>query len=95
MRVAFAVTAVVALLVGSGSAWAEVSEQQDRFMQNMKETVYATNHHMGFSMRSSIIRWLGGVTIVDEADLRASEQDKWWGSDVPLISADAIKGDVQ
>ncbi len=68
-------------------------EHQDPFMKDPpRETVYATEHHMGFSMRSAIIRWLGGVPIVDEYDLRASEREKWWGEGVPLLPADVIKG---
>ena len=64
----------------------------DQFMKPPpKETVYATDHHMGFSIRSSLIEWLGGVPIVDEYDLRASEREKWWGGSVPLVPADVIK----
>jgi len=92
MRLALAVTAAI-LVLSSPAAWAErTTEHQDRFMNTpVKETVYATDHHMGFSLRSTIIRWLGGVTIVDERDLRASEQEKWWGQAVPLLPADAMK----
>jgi len=92
MRLALSIATAV-LLVGAGAGWAEMSEYSgDRFMRDApKETVYATDHHMGFSLRSTIIRWLGGVTIVDERDLRASEQEKWWGQAVPLLPADAMK----
>lgn len=93
MRLTRALT-TAALLLSTGAAWAEGrAEHQDPFMKYPpKETVYATDHHMGFSLRSAIINWLGGVPIVDERDLRASEQDRWWGDPVPLLPADLIKG---
>jgi hypothetical protein len=55
-----------------------------------EESVYATEHHMGYSMRASVIDWLGGATITDENDLRASERQKWWGDDVPVLPAEAF-----
>lgn len=95
MRVALAVTTATFLLttVIGGTASAEGrAKHQDPFMKDPpKETVYATEHHMGFSIRSAIIRWLGGLPIVDEYDLRASEREKWWGEGVPLLPADVIK----
>lgn len=45
---------------------------------------------MGFSMRASIIEWLGGVPIVDDHDLRAGERERWWGEGVPLLPSDAV-----
>jgi hypothetical protein len=91
MRIALAVGTVLALLVGSGSARGEVIEQyNDRFMQDMKETVYATNDHMRFSMRASVIRWLGGVPIADQREVRTSEREGWWGEGVPHLPPDAV-----
>jgi len=88
------VTAVaLAFVLGTGTVWAEPSGQEDRFMKEVpKETVYATDDHMGFSMRSSMIDWLGGVTIVDQNDLRAAERERWWGSTVPLLPAEVVRG---
>lgn len=95
MRGALTVTTATLLLttVMGGMASAERrAEHRDPFMRNPpKETVYATEHHMGFSIRSAIIRWLGGLPIVDEYDLRASEREKWWGEGVPLLPADVIR----
>ena len=88
-----AVTVAMGLLLGAGSAWAEPSGLDDSFMKDPpRETVYSTDHHMGFSVRSTLITWLGGVTIVDENDLRASERERWWGDDVPLLPADVVRG---
>lgn len=79
--------AAVALLTSTGTAWAD-----ELFMKGPpKETVYATTHHMGFSMRVTVIGWLGGVAIVDERDLRSSEKEKWWGETVPLLPPDLLK----
>lgn len=78
------------LLAGAVPASAEVSGHEDRFMKDMKETVYATDQHMVFSIRSSLIRWLGGMPVADEADLRAARREKWWGKDVPVLTADTV-----
>ena len=87
------VTAALGILLGSGLAWAEVSAQGDTFMKETpKETVYATDLHMGFSVRSTLIDWLGGVTIVDANEVRSAERDRWWGDDVPLLPADVVRG---
>ncbi|HEV8673703.1 MAG TPA: hypothetical protein VGX21_06635 [Methylomirabilota bacterium] len=89
-RLAVAVV-VAALIWPAGLARAEVSGQPDTFMKDPPgETVYATEHHMGFSLRSSIITWLGGLTIVDDGDLRAAVREQWWGDDVPLVPPDAV-----
>ena len=92
MRLAVAITMAVALC-GCGTAWADGPNcHEDPFMKGpVKATAYASEHHMGFSWRSSIITWLGGVTIVDERDSTSADREKWWGDTVPLLSAEAIK----
>ena len=88
------VVAVAAgVLLAGGVARAEISGvDSDRFMKDPpKETVYATEQHMSFSVRSSLIHWLGGVTVVKQNDLRAAERDRWWGDSVPLIPADTVR----
>ena len=85
-----------AWLVAVGIAWAEPSDQPDTFMREpAKETVYATDDHMAFSVRSSLIFWLGGVTVVEEHAMRLSEREGWWGDDVPLIEADVVGAPTQ
>lgn len=87
------VAVAVGMILGAGVAWGEPSGQPDPFMKDApKETVYATDDHMGFSVRSTLIDWLGGVTIVDENDLRSADRDRWWGVDVPLLPADVVRG---
>jgi len=90
-----ALAALVAVSwIGGGIALAADSRLVDTFMNPPpKETVYATNHHLEFSWRASLIDWLGGAAIVDEQDLRASQREKWWGGDVPLLPADALRVD--
>ncbi|MGH7263828.1 MAG: hypothetical protein ACREMB_03095 [Candidatus Rokuibacteriota bacterium] len=96
MKVALTFGLVTALALVAPAAQALPEGSGDQFMKTPpKRTVYATEHHMGFSMRTAIIQWLGGVSIVDERDLRASERDRWWGKDVPLLPADVIQGDAR
>ena len=84
------------VLLAGGVARAEVSGvDSDRFMKDPpKETVYATDQHMSFSVRTSLIHWLGGVTVVKQNDLRSAERDRWWGESVPLIPADTVREPV-
>ena len=76
MKRVFVVVAAGVLLAG-GVARAEVSgSDSDRFMKDPpKQTVYATDQHMSFSVRTSLIHWLGGVTVVKEHDLRSAERE--------------------
>ncbi len=93
MRFTLALTAA-ALILGGGVASAELYDRDDRFMSEPpKETVYATEHHMGFSMRVAVIEWLGGVAVVDAHDLTAARREKWWGEGVPLLPPDVVKLD--
>jgi hypothetical protein len=82
-------TACTAL--GAGPAAAGSGDLEDPFMRDLKQTVYATEHHMAFSMRSSIIRWFGGVPVVSDKDLRAAERDRWWGPAVPNVPAEPAR----
>jgi hypothetical protein len=94
LRMKSVVVAVAAgIFLAGGVARAEVSgSDSDRFMKDPpKETVYATDQHMSFSVRTSLIHWLGGVTVVKEHDLRSAERDRWWGKDVPLIPSESVR----
>lgn len=91
MRVALVVGTAMGILLGVGAASAEISEPRNEiFMKDMKETVYATNQHMGFSMRASLIHWLGGVPVANERDVGAAQREKWWGEGVPLLPPDSV-----
>jgi hypothetical protein len=56
-----------------------------------RSTVYATNRHMAFSIRTSVIRWLGGVAVPGERDVRAAETDAWWGQPVPRAPSEFVR----
>jgi hypothetical protein len=87
LGVVAAVVAAVAL-AGPVGVSAE-SNHVDAFMNPPPpESAYATGAHLGYSWRSTIVYWFGGVTLTDQKEVRASEKDKWWGEDVPLIPAD-------
>jgi hypothetical protein len=89
---AVVVAIAAGVLVAGSVARAEVSGLDDRFMKDPpKETVYATDQHMAFSVRSSLIHWLGGVTVVKDHDVRSAERDRWWGRDVPLIPSETLR----
>jgi hypothetical protein len=92
MRFAVPIAALTVLLSIQGDPANPPTPSEEQFLQgDPSKTVYATNHHMGFSLRSSVIHWLGGVPIVDERDLRSSEREKWWGAQVPLLSEEALR----
>lgn len=82
----------LAVLLGAVAASAEMSDEPDRFMQNMRESVYATEGHLWFSVRTAIIAWLGGVPVVDEREVRAAEREGWWGRRVHTLPADERAG---
>ncbi len=48
------------------------------------KTVYATDYHMWFSIRTAIIELLGGVPMIRPEEIRAARQEKWWGDPVPV-----------
>jgi len=85
----FTVVAIVTL-VGASAAWAQVPASQARSNSEYTETLYATDQHMGFSIRTTLVRWLGGVDIARERDTRAAEKEAWWGDPVPQVSRESV-----
>jgi len=49
------------------------------------DTVYTSDHHMGFSIRTNLVQWLGGVDVAKEKDAKASEKEGWWGEPIPQV----------
>ena len=89
----FTVVAVTFLL-GASAAWAQ--NAAPRSSSEYTDTVYATDQHMGFSLRNTILRWLGGVDVARERDTKAAEKEGWWGEPVAQVSpelAQAPKSD--
>ena len=86
----FAVVAVMSLL-GASAAWAQAPVSEPRSNSEYTETLYATDQHMGFSIRTTVLRWLGGVDVARERDTRAAEKEGWWGDPVPQVSQEVVR----
>ena len=91
------VVAVTFLLGASaGAAWAQAPDSQARRDSEYTDTLYATDQHMGFSIRNTVLRWLGGVDVARERDAKAAAKEGWWGEPVAQVSpelAQAPKSD--
>jgi hypothetical protein len=74
----------VTILLGTSAAWGQ-SQVAQRSDSPYTDTVYATDQHMGFSIRTTFIRWLGGVDVAKERDAKASEKEGWWGDPVAQV----------
>ena len=89
----FTVVAITVLL-GASAAWAQ--DPAPRSSSEYIDTVYATNQHMAFSIRNTVLRWLGGVDVARERDAKAAQKEGWWGepvAQVPPELAQAPKSD--
>jgi hypothetical protein len=40
---------------------------------------------MAFSIRTTIVQWLGGVDVAREKDASASRKEGWWGESIPQV----------
>ena len=81
---------VVTLVLGASAAWAQAPTSQTRQDSEYTDTLYATDQHMGFSIRTTLVRWLGGVDVARERDAKASEKEGWWGDPVPQVSPEVL-----
>lgn len=76
---------VASTLASAGAARADTpaGHPRDPFMAGEPaRTVYATDHHLAYSVRTSLIQWLGGVPVASDRDRRAAEREQWWGQTV-------------
>jgi len=91
MRVQLTVVAAATLLA-SATAWGDNAPAPIRDFSNqpVKDTLYATDQHMAFSIRTSLIRWLGGVDVTRERDVKAAAKDGWWGETIPQVSNSTV-----
>jgi hypothetical protein len=81
---------VIAVVISTGATVPDAPSNV--FMSTPpKETVYATDSHMGFSFRVTLLRWLGGVPVADERDARAANEQRWWGEGVPTVPPEVYK----
>jgi hypothetical protein len=46
---------------------------------------------MAFSIRTTVLRWLGGVDVAKERDARAAQKEGWWGDPVPQVSQETAR----
>ena len=46
-------------------------------------SLYATDYHMWFSIRTTLVDRLGGIPIVHSQEIRAAQEEQWWGDSVP------------
>lgn len=86
----------VTILLGASAAWAQSPAPQSNNNSEYTDTLYATDQHMGFSIRTTIVQWLGGVDVAREKDAKASAREGWWGESVPQVPpelAQALKSD--
>ena len=81
----------VTFLLGTTAAWAQTPTSQARGDSEYTDTLYATDQHMGFSIRNTVLRWLGGVDVARERDSRAAEQEGWWGEPVAQVSPEVAQ----
>lgn len=86
----FAVVAVMSLL-GASAGWAQAPTSQARSDSEYTDTLYATDQHMGFSIRTTVLGWLGGVDVARERDSRAAEKEGWWGEEIPQVSPEVVR----
>ena len=85
----------VTIFLGASAAWAQDPAPRSNDSQHT-DTVYATDQHMAFSIRTTVIRWLGGVDVARERDAKAAQKEDWWGepvAQVPPELAQAPKSD--
>ena len=86
----------VTFFLGASAAWAQAPASQSREESEYTDTLYATDQHMGFSIRNTVLRWLGGIDVARERDAKAAEKEGWWGepvAQVPPELAQAPKSD--
>jgi hypothetical protein len=92
MRRRFTVVAVTFIL-GAGAAWAQSPTSTFHSDSEYTDTLYATDQHMGFSIRTTLVRWLGGVDVAKERDTRAAKKEGWWGEPVPQVPPEMARSE--
>src|SRR5262245_31746312 len=86
----FTVVAVT-LLLGSSAAWAQSAPPKNDPDSPYTDTVYTSDQHMGYSIRTNIVQWLGGVNLSRAQDSKASEKEGWWGEPAREVSPEQVK----
>jgi hypothetical protein len=73
------------MLLGASVASAQTKTLPNPPDSPYTDTVYTSDHHMGFSIRTTIVQWLGGVDVAQDKDARASQKEGWWGEPIPQV----------
>lgn len=81
----------VTLMLGSSAAWAQSSAPKNDPDSPYTDTVFTSDQHMGYSIRTTIVQWLGGVNVSRQKDTKASEKEGWWGEPAYEISPETAK----
>ena len=83
----------ITFFLGASAAWAQAPASQSREESEYTDTLYATDQHMGFSIRNTMLRWLGGVSLARERDVKASQKEGWWGEPVIQVPAELVRAE--
>jgi hypothetical protein len=75
----------VTIFLGASGAWAQSPAPKNSLDSEYTDTVYTSDQHMGFSIRTTIVQWLGGVDVAREKDAKAAQKEGWWGEFVPQV----------
>jgi len=75
----------VTMFLGASVASAESQAPRNPPDSRYTDTVYTSDHHMAFSIRTNLVQWLGGVDVAKEKDAKASEKEGWWGEPIPQV----------
>jgi hypothetical protein len=75
----------VTIFLGASVASAQSQAPRNPADSPYTDTVYTSDHHMGFSIRTNLVQWLGGVDVAKERDTKASEKEGWWGEPIPQV----------
>jgi hypothetical protein len=73
------------ILLGASVASAQSPAPRNASDSPYTDTVYTSDHHMGFSIRTTLVQWLGGVDVAREKDAKVSEKEGWWGEPIPQV----------
>lgn len=84
----------VAILLGTGVASAQSQPPKNSPDSPYTDTVYTSDQHMAFSIRTNIIQWLGGVDVAREKDRQTAEKQGWWGDPIAQVSPELAKPPV-
>ena len=81
----------ITIFLGAGVASAQSQPPRNPPDSPYTDTVYTSDQHMAFSIRTNIIQWLGGVDVAREQDKNISDKQGWWGDPIAQVSPELAK----